>query len=172
MVAYFSVYRLLFYLHPGPELKNVLSIGSKAFLLQVPPLLGPSILHHALWTGCMAAASFLYFCSVLDFWIVWCSLSFSQALMEWLSLPVFGSGLHWNPSLQNSVAETAIYPTLNFAPPTQQAVCFQLSLLSQHSHTGISSCKIWLLSLWEVSGFILFSFLNVILLGFWEEADI
>ena len=172
MVAYFSVYRLLFYLHPGPELKNVLSIGSKAFLLKVPPLLGPSILHHALWTGCMAEASFLYFCSVLDFWIAWCSLFSPKPWWNGLSLPVFGSGLHWNPSLLNSVAETAIYPTPNIAPPTQQAVWFQLSLLSQHSHTGISSCKIWLLSLWEVSGFILFSFLTVILLGFREEADI
>lgn len=87
MVAYFSVYRLLFYLHPGPELKTVLSVGSKAFLLKVPPLLGPSILYHALWTGCMAAASFLYFCSVRDFWIAWCSPSFSQALMEWSFTP-------------------------------------------------------------------------------------
>lgn len=97
---------------------------------------------------------------------------FSQALMEWSFTPSFGSGLHWNPSLLNSVAETAIYPTPNFAPPTQQAIWFQLSLLSQHSHTGISSCKIWLLSLWEVSGFILFSFLTVILLGFRKKQAI
>ena len=95
MFAYFSVYQLLFHLQPGPELKSIFSIRSKAFLLRMPSLLRPSILHHppcvlrAYMCGCVAGASSLRFCSVLDSWISRCSLSFSHALMECSLTPCF-----------------------------------------------------------------------------------
>lgn len=78
----------------------------------------------------------------------------------------------WNSSLYDSVAETPIYPTSNFAPPTPAGsfVSALSALVNQHSRTGIPSCKIWLLSLCEVSGFILFLFLTFILFEFWEAA--
>lgn len=39
------IYQLLFHLPTGQELKSILLIGSKEFLLLVPSLLGPPVLH-------------------------------------------------------------------------------------------------------------------------------
>ena len=94
----------------------------------------------------------------LDFTVFPFSFSLTLSDATFFYSLFFGSDCIWNPCFSDSVAKTSIYPTPNLAPPTQARswVSAFSTLLNQHSRSGIPSCKIWLISLWEVSGFILF----------------
>lgn len=63
--------------------------------------------------------------------------------------PVLVGNCTWTSSLPDAAAETNSHPTPSFAPPAPvgSLVSAFSALLNWCSHTGIPSCKVWLISL-------------------------